>query len=282
MQLVIITGLSGSGKSTALNIFEDLGYYTMDNTPSPLIEKFIELNRENQNSIKKLAVVIDIRSIEIDRNLRESLLRLKKINDDTKIIYLYSSKEVILKRYNAIRRPHPLGVNGDVEDGLEKEEALLKPIRKISDLALDTSNYNNNDLKEVINDITLNKGSFVLNLISFGYKYGISDNFDMVFDMRFLPNPFYKEDLKNLNGTDPKLKAYLDSFKQGEDFTKRVFSLINFLIPQYIGQGKFNLTVAFGCTGGKHRSVYMCEKMGEKFKKSDYILVKKHRDSEKW
>jgi UPF0042 nucleotide-binding protein len=282
MKLQIITGLSGSGKTTALKIYEDLGYYAMDNVPVYLIEKFIELNKSQKNPIEKMAVVVDFRSIEIDANLEESLKNLKKVNEDTKVMYLFASDNVILKRYNELRRPHPLGAFGDVKDGIKKEKVLLKPIRDLSDQLIDTSNYNNADLRKIVVDSGNSKDIFAVNLFSFGYKNGVNNDFDIIFDMRFVPNPFYIPELKHLNGTDEKLKDYLDGFDIIHDFEARVYDLLKELIPSYIKQGKHSLTVAFGCTGGKHRSVYMCERMYEKMKDDDYILVKKHRDKDKW
>ncbi|MDD7306417.1 MAG: RNase adapter RapZ [Peptoniphilaceae bacterium] len=282
MKLQIITGLSGSGKTTALKIYEDLGYYAMDNVPVYLIEKFIDLNKSQKNPIEKMAVVVDFRSIEIDANLDFSLKNLKKVNEDTKIMYLYASDEVILKRYNELRRPHPLGAFGDVKDGIKKERKLLRSLKDISDQLIDTSNYNNSDLRKIIVDSGNSKDIFVVNLFSFGYKNGVNNDFDIVFDMRFVPNPFYIPKLKHLNGTDQELKDYLDKFDIIHDFKDRVYMLLKELIPNYIAQGKNSLTIAFGCTGGKHRSVYMCERMYEKMKNDDYILVKKHRDKDKW
>lgn len=282
MKLKIITGLSGSGKSTALNIFEDLGYYTMDNLPVYLIEKFIELNKAQEKPIEKLAVVVDFRSLEFKKPLERSLLDLKELNEDTEIIYLYSSTKVILNRYNELRRPHPLGEFGDVIDGLNKELEALKPIKKLADNVIDTSNYNTSDLRKVLIDVCRNKDNFVLNIFSFGYKNGISGDFDMIFDMRFIPNPFYIPELKKLNGTDQKLKEYLDQFKIIDDFEKKVIGLLKLLIPEYKKEGKNSLNLAFGCTGGKHRSVYMAERIYEKMKGENLIIVKKHRDKEKW
>lgn len=282
MKLQIITGLSGSGKTTALKIYEDLGYYSMDNVPVYLIEKFIELNKNQEHPIDKMAVVVDFRSLEIDSNLEKSLINLKKVNDDTKIMYLYCSDAVILKRYNELRRPHPLGAFGDIKDGIKKEKDLISNIKDLSDQLIDTSNYNNSDFRKIIVDSGDSEDTFIVNLFSFGYKNGINNDFDIVFDMRFLPNPFYIKELKKLNGTDKKLQEYLDTFDILKDFESRIYDLLNNLIPNYIKQGKNSLTVAFGCTGGKHRSVYMCERMYEKMKEDGYILVKKHRDKDKW
>lgn len=282
MKLKVITGLSGSGKTSALRAYEDMGYYAMDNVPAYLIEKFIELNSNQDRPIEKMAVVIDVRSLSVTEDLYNSLLRLKKANIDTEIIYIYSSDEVIFKRYNELRRPHPLGEYGDVGEGIAREKELLRPIRKISDRFIDTTTYKNAELKRVIEETTTKKEKIIINLISFGFKYGLSDNFEFVFDMRFLPNPFYINDLKKLNGTDEKLQKYLDQFDISRQFTYDLENLIKKLIPEFVNQGKDIITIAIGCTGGQHRSVYMVEKLYDRLKDDDYIIVKKHREKDKW
>ena len=282
MKLKVITGLSGSGKTSALRAYEDMGYYAMDNVPAYLIEKFIELNSNQESPIEKMAVVIDVRSLSVTEDLYNSLLRLKKANIDTEIIYIYSSDEVIFKRYNELRRPHPLGEYGDVGEGIVREKELLRPIRKISDRFIDTTTYKNAELKRVIEETTTKKEKIIINIISFGFKYGLSDNFEFVFDMRFLPNPFYINDLKKLNGTDEKLQKYLDQFDISRQFVYDLESLIKKLIPEFVNQGKDIITLAVGCTGGQHRSVYMVEKLYNRLKDDDYIIVKKHREKDKW
>lgn len=282
MKLKVITGLSGSGKTSALRAYEDMGYYAMDNVPAYLIEKFIELNSNQESPIEKMAVVIDVRSLSVTEDLYNSLLRLKKANIDTEIIYIYSSDEVIYKRYNELRRPHPLGEYGDVGEGIAREKELLRPIRKISDRFIDTTTYKNAELKRVIEETTTKKEKIIINLISFGFKYGLSDNFEFVFDMRFLPNPFYINDLKKLNGTDEKLQKYLDQFDISRQFVYDLENLIKKLIPEFVNQGKDIITIAIGCTGGQHRSVYMVEKLYDRLKDDDYIIVKKHREKDKW
>ena len=282
MKLKVITGLSGSGKTSALRAYEDMGYYAMDNVPAYLIEKFIELNSNQESPIEKMAVVIDVRSLSVTEDLYNSLLRLKKANIDTEIIYIYSSDEVIYKRYNELRRPHPLGEYGDVGEGIAREKELLRPIRKISDRFIDTTTYKNAELKRVIEETTTKKEKIIINLISFGFKYGLSDNFEFVFDMRFLPNPFYINDLKILNGTDEKLQKYLDQFDISRQFVYDLENLIKKLIPEFVNQGKDIITIAIGCTGGQHRSVYMVEKLYNRRKDDDYIIVKKHREKDKW
>lgn len=282
MKLKVITGLSGSGKTSALRAYEDMGYYAMDNVPAYLIEKFIELNSNQESPIEKMAVVIDVRSLSVTEDLYNSLLRLKKANIDTEIIYIYSSDEVIYKRYNELRRPHPLGEYGNVGEGIAREKELLRPIRKISDRFIDTTTYKNAELKRVIEETTTKKEKIIINLISFGFKYGLSDNFEFVFDMRFLPNPFYINDLKILNGTDEKLQKYLDQFDISRQFVYDLENLIKKLIPEFVNQGKDIITIAIGCTGGQHRSVYMVEKLYNRLKDDDYIIVKKHREKDKW
>lgn len=282
MKLKIITGLSGSGKTTALRAFEDMGYYAMDNSPAYLIEKFIELNETQESPIEKMAVVIDFRSHNLDSDMKESFLSLKSKNPDTEIIFLYCNDSVVMTRYNEHRRPHPLGEYGNVSDGIKKEKELLKDIRKISDRFIDTSNYSAKELKKVIEDSASNENNMIINLLSFGYKYGVSEDFDFVFDVRFLPNPFYIDELKILNGTDSKLRDYLNQFEIVDQFLYDSYNLLKKLIPEFKNQGKNTLTVAIGCTGGKHRSVYMVERLNEIMKEDDYILIKKHREKDRW
>ena len=282
MKLKIITGLSGSGKTTALRAFEDMGYYAMDNSPAYLIEKFIELNETQASPIEKMAVVIDFRSHNLDSDMKESFLNLKEKNPDTEIIFLYCNDSVVMTRYNEHRRPHPLGEYGNVSDGIEKEKELLKPIRQISDRFIDTSNYSGKELKKVIEDSASNENNMIINLFSFGYKYGVSEDFDFVFDVRFLPNPFYIDELKNLNGRNDKLKDYLNDFEIVDEFLNDTYNLLKKLIPEFKKQGKNTLTIAIGCTGGKHRSVYMVERLNEIMKEDDYILIKKHREKDRW
>ena len=282
MKLKIITGLSGSGKTTALRAYEDLGYYAMDNAPAYLVEKFIELNNYQENPIEKMAVVIDFRSFSLDNDIFTSIKSLKEANKDTEIIFIYCNDEIIQKRYNELRRPHPLGEYGNVFDGIEKEKKLLKPIRDISDKLIDTSNYKIAELRQVIESSGNKTNNMIINLISFGYKYGVSADFDFVFDMRFIPNPFYVDELKKLNGTNKELAAYLNQFDIIKEFEDRVYDLIKSLLPSYAKEGKNIITIAFGCTGGQHRSVYMVEKMYEKMKNDDFILIKRHREKDKW
>lgn len=282
MKLKIITGLSGSGKTTALRAYEDLGYYAMDNAPAYLVEKFIELNNYQENPIEKMAVVIDFRSFSLDNDIFTSIKSLKEANKDTEIIFIYCNDEIIQKRYNELRRPHPLGEYGNVSDGIEKEKKLLKPIRDISDKLIDTSNYKIAELRQVIESSGNKTNNMIINLISFGYKYGVSADFDFVFDMRFIPNPFYVDELKKLNGTNKELAAYLNQFDIIKEFEDRVYDLIKSLLPSYAKEGKNIITIAFGCTGGQHRSVYMVEKMYEKMKNDDFILIKRHREKDKW
>lgn len=282
MKVKIITGLSGSGKTTALRIFEDLDYYAMDNVPGSLIESFLSLNKLKDKPIEKLACVVDFRSMEVDKNLKKTLTNLKKINRDTSIIFLTSQDDVIIKRYNELRRPHPLGSFGDVKDGLDREKKMLAEIRDIADLIIDTSNYNNKNLKKVILDISNKKENFIINLFSFGYKNGLSLDLDVVFDMRFLPNPFYIEDLKYLNGTDQDLKNYLNTFAITKDFKNELYKNLIKLIPYFMKEGKNSISIGFGCTGGQHRSVFMCESIYDMLKDTNYVVIKKHRDKEKW
>ena len=225
---------------------------------------------------------MDYRCYLKSKDMYKSLLSLKEKNEDTEIIYISSSDDVIYKRYNELRRPHPLGEYGDVVKGLEKEKLLLRPIRKISDRFIDTSNYNIAELKKAIEDSLNKKDEIIVNLISFGFKYGLDDNFDFVFDARFIKNPYYIKELKHLNGTDLKLKEFLDEFKIVDTFIEKITILIKDLVPEFKKQGKSNITIAIGCTGGCHRSVYLVERLYESMNNEGFILIKKHREKDRW
>lgn len=282
MELTIITGLSGAGKTTALKIFEDLGYYTMDNLPSYLLEKFLELNKLQKKPVEKMAVGIDIKSYIENPNLTKDLIRIKKKNEHTEIIFLNASCEKLLIRYNEQRRPHPIGEFGDVEDGLKKEQKLLKEVKNNADFFIDTTNYNYADLKRVIENKINKSNEFIINVYSFGFKYGILQDGDMIFDVRFLPNPYYIKELKNLNGTDDLLIKYLSQFDIISTYLTEITKIVKMTLEGYKSQGKNILNIGFGCTGGKHRSVYMAEQFALLLKNEEFLVIKKHRDSLKW
>lgn len=276
--LVIISGLSGSGKSTAVNVLEDLGYYCVDNLPLTLLPTFIELCENSEKVIQKVALVIDIREgIFFDR--APGLIKeLKDRGYPLDIIFLDSSDETLIKRYQETRRKHPLSADGNISLGISREREKLKELKNLADLTIDTTEYNVHDLKELIRDNFDIPGSqrLSLNIFSFGHKHGFPNEADMVFDVRFLPNPHFVEELKELDGRSEEVKEYVLENEETKEYLKMLKEFLEYLIPKYDKEGKSYLTVAIGCTGGKHRSVAIVNALSEHFK---HLSPKtRHRD----
>lgn len=276
--LVIISGLSGSGKSTAVNVLEDLGYYCVDNLPLTLLPTFIELCENSEKVIQKVALVIDIREgIFFDR--APGLIKeLKDRGYPLDIIFLDSSDETLIKRYQETRRKHPLSSDGNISLGISREREKLKELKNLADLTIDTTEYNVHDLKELIRDNFDIPGSqrLSLNIFSFGHKHGFPNEADMVFDVRFLPNPHFVEELKELDGRSEEVKEYILENEETKEYLKMLKEFLEYLIPKYDKEGKYYLTVAIGCTGGKHRSVAIVNALSEHFK---HLSPKtRHRD----
>lgn len=281
MQLIIVTGFSGAGKSQAINCLEDLGYYCIDNMPPTLIKNFIELAGRGKTAIEKAALVVDVRGGEFFGDAKQSLEELKKQDTDCKIIFLEADPKVLIRRYNETRRTHPLSDGGSTEDGINKEIDLLSGIRKSADFVIDTSNMKSARLKQEIKaiiDSGKNSDAFMINIKSFGYKYGIPLDADLVFDMRFIPNPFYVATLKPLSGNNKKVQEFVMKHEESKRFVESVSKLIEDMIPCYIREGKYHLNIAFGCTGGHHRSVTMANVFAEKFKTEGRSITLEHRD----
>ncbi len=283
MQLIIVTGFSGAGKSQAINCLEDLGYYCIDNMPPALINNFIELAGRGKTAIEKAALVVDVRGGEFFSDTKLFLEELKKQEQETeyKIIFLEADPKVLIRRYNETRRTHPLSDGGSTEDGIKKEIDLLSEIRKTADFVIDTSNMKSARLKQEIKaiiDSGKNSDTFMINIKSFGYKYGIPLDADLVFDMRFIPNPFYVATLKPLSGNNKKVQEFVMKHEESKQFVETVSHLIDDMIPCYIREGKYHLNLAFGCTGGHHRSVTMANVFAEKFKAEGRSITLEHRD----
>lgn len=283
MKVIIVTGLSGAGKSQAMNCLEDMGYYCIDNMPPALIKNFLNLAGTGKgSSIEKAALVIDVRGGEFFADAKASLEDLAKSNLDYKMIFLEASKEVLIRRYNETRRMHPLSETGSVQEGIEKETELLSEIRKMADFVIDTSNMKTARLREEIKNIINNEGedenNFIINIKSFGYKYGIPLDSDLVFDMRFIPNPFYIASLKNLSGNNKKVQDFVMRHEESQNFLETVYNLVSNLIPFYAKEGKYHLNLSFGCTGGHHRSVTIANRFAEKAKTENKRITIEHRD----
>ncbi len=285
IKLIIITGLSGAGKTEALKYFEDAGYYCIDNLPSYLIINLIKFFSERNRNISKIAVAIDLRSGYFFDEIYKTLDNLKKKNIKYKILFLEASKSVLMKRFSLTRRKHPLVEDGDIGGGIEKEIEKMYKLRKVSDVIIDTTSLNTKDLRlEITERILGNKERsrlLQISLISFGYKYGLPENVDIVMDVRFLPNPFYMDELKDLNGGDEKVIKFVLSREETKKFLRMFEEILDFLIPNYIDEGKSYLGIGIGCTGGKHRSVVISEKMYDYLKIKGYSIKLFHKDINK-
>ena len=280
MEAVIVTGLSGAGKSQAANCLEDLGYYCIDNMPPSLIKNFMMLAINQKSSIEKAAFVIDIRGGEFFDEINPCLQDLKLMGLNYKILFLEASDEVLIRRFNETRRQHPLSAGGENLLGINREREVLASIRSISNFVIDTSNMKAAKLREEIKAL-FGKGeeaSFVLNLFSFGFKHGIPLEADMVLDVRFIPNPYYVPSLKKLTGNSKKIQDYVLKFPETQSFIETVEKMLKEMIPCYIREGKYHLNLAFGCTGGQHRSVTMANVFAEKFKEQGIRITIDHRD----
>ncbi len=280
-RLVMITGLSGSGKLSALKVFEDLGYYCVDNLPVELIPNFCELLQESRQELNA-AMVVDIREgSRLDRI--PSILENMKGHLTTTLIYLDSSNSVLLRRFSETRRPHPLGAKSSVERSIDDERRRLAPIRALADTVIDTSKFNVHELRDHI--IQLVQGdaprpkTILISTVSFGFRNGIPEEADLVFDVRFLPNPHFVPQFRPLTGRHPKVAKYIRSFPQTGEFIDRISDLLVYLLPHYIAEGKSYLTIAFGCTGGQHRSVLIAEEVKKRLTKAGYRVKCSHRDS---
>jgi UPF0042 nucleotide-binding protein len=281
-QLVILTGLSGSGKSTVLRAFEDMGYYCVDNLPVELIPIFAELHAAGQGDFARAALLVDAREgLQLEK--LPGLLRHLRREYPIILVFIEAHEDALLRRYSETRRPHPLGRDFSVRESLHHERALMEPIRKLADVVIDTSQFNVHELRHFVDARfkSENKRPLLVSLVSFGYKYGVPNDADLVFDVRFLPNPHFVPKLRAFSGKDARVRRYIQSFPQTGEFLKRIQGLLVYLIPHYIDEGKSYLTIAFGCTGGKHRSVMMAEWMKHALEKRGYASRVAHRDIDK-
>jgi UPF0042 nucleotide-binding protein len=282
MKFVIVTGLSGSGKSEAMKALEDMGFYCVDNLPPALISKFAELCYQPNSSIDKVALGIDIRGRKFFETLYESLSYLEKENYKYEILYLDCSDDVLLKRYKMTRRNHPLSNNIQISDGIKVERKILENLRGNATCIIDTTSMKPKDLKEEIIKLYTTEHdnhNLVISVVSFGFKHGIPSDCDLMFDVRFLPNPYYIEELRPKTGDDKEVREYVMNSKISEEFYEKLGDMIQFLVPQYIEEGKQHLTIGIGCTGGRHRSVTISNLIYDDLVNKGYRVVKKHRDS---
>ncbi len=277
-ELVVLTGLSGSGKGSALKAFEDLGYYSVDNLPIELLPQFAELIA-NSGSSPKAAIVVDVREGEALEHLPATLLSMRKTLPVT-VLYMEAARPALLRRYSETRRPHPLGADNSVESALDAERTLLEPVRNVADVVLETTNFNVHELRAYLHTrFGADAGkSLLISVTSFGYKNGVPLGADLVIDVRFLPNPHFVLEFRPLTGQDRQIVDYVSSFPQTGEFLERTMGLLLFLLPHYIHEGKSYLTVAFGCTGGQHRSVMIAEEVGRRLAAEAYRIKVTHRD----
>ena len=278
-ELVILTGMSGSGKLSALKAFEDLGYYSVDNLPLELIPRFADLVAQSVE-IERAALVVDVREgIRLDR-FPAILKKVRKVLP-TRVVYLEADEDVLVRRFSETRRPHPMGRSQTVVQGIRAERKRLDPIRNVADIVLDTTKFNVHELRAHIN-AQFERGADSKNLtissVSFGFKNGVPAEADMVFDVRFLPNPHFVPEFRRLTGRHPKVAKYIRQFPQTQEFLDKVTDLLKFLLPHYIEEGKSYLTVAFGCTGGQHRSVFIAEEIKKRLEAEGHRVKTAHRD----
>ncbi|MEG0842804.1 MAG: RNase adapter RapZ [Romboutsia sp.] len=281
MKFVIVTGLSGSGKSETMRALEDMGFYCVDNLPPALITKFAELCYQPNSSIDKVALGIDIRGRKFFEALHESLNYLRKSNYQYEIVYLDCSDDVLLKRYKMTRRNHPLAKDIQIPEGIKMERKIMEELKSISNCIIDTTNMKPKDLKEEISKIYSSgetNPKLTISVLSFGFKHGAPVDADLVFDVRFLPNPYYVEELRPKTGEDQDVRDYVMNSKISLEFYEKLIDMINFLVPQYIEEGKQHLVIAIGCTGGRHRSVTISNMIYDNLLSKGYRVVKKHRD----
>ena len=283
MKFVIVTGMSGAGKTTVLKFLEDINYFCADNLPPAPLLKFAELF-EQGTEIDKVALGIDIRGGKLFEDFFQGLSQLTENGYDYEILFLDASDECLIKRFKETRRSHPLSKGGSIAEGIQKERAILEQVKKRADYIIDTSNILTRELKEKINDIFVLHEAFdslMITVGSFGFKYGIPIDSDLVFDVRFLPNPFYIPELKELTGNDAPVNDYVMGFEESRVFLNKLLDLLEFLIPKYIKEGKNSLVISIGCTGGKHRSVTIANQLYLALKQKGHSVRLRHDDMEK-
>ena len=281
-RFVFITGLSGSGKTLAMKALEDAGFFCVDNLPPSLLGPFAELTAKGGESLDRVAVVADIREREFLKDFPDVFRRLRQRGFQTSLIFLEARDEILVRRFSESRRPHPLAVGkGSVRGAVRKERRKLSAIRRLADQVLDTSEMTVHELRRYLldqfQDAETTSGP-AINVLSFGYKFGVPHDADLVFDVRFLVNPFFEKDLRMKDGSDPEVERFLLSYPATSEFIEKLESFVNYLIPQYMSEGKSYLTIAIGCTGGRHRSVMISNAMARKLKEQGLSVTLTHRD----
>lgn len=282
MRFVVVTGMSGGGKQTAMKMLEDIGFYCVDNLPVPLVPTFAELLIQPGSEIRKVAVGLDIRSDQVFGDINKALGQLEEMKVSYEVLFMDASDSVLLKRYKESRRMHPIDGHGPIEDSIRKEREILKGVHEKADYVFDTSSLLTRELKEELDRIFVKNeayNSLMITIMSFGFKNGIPLDADLVFDVRFLPNPFYIDELKMKTGNDREVSDYVMSFDEANIFLEKLTDMLEFLVPNYVKEGKYRLVIGIGCTGGKHRSVTLANALYEKMKnQGNYGLTLVHKD----
>jgi len=284
LHVVIITGLSGSGKSTALRALEDIGFFCVDNLPVVLLPKFLAITTQSSPEIKRVAMVMDLRERSFLEKYKRIFALLKEKGYKIEILFLDSTDDSLLHRFSETRRIHPLSEKGSVMDGIRLEREKLSSLKEMADQIIDTTSTNVHQLKDIVQRYFLPASEhkkLIVNVISFGYRYGLPVDADLVFDVRFLPNPYFVEDLKEFDGQNKAVRDFVLNNDKSKTFLEKVLDLMTYLIPLYDKEGKVRLNVALGCTGGKHRSVVMANQLGAHFSEMKYIVNVTHRDINK-
>ncbi len=279
-EFVIVTGVSGAGKSEAIKVFEDMGFFCIDNLPTTLLSKLAELFKQTEGGIDKIALVIDARGRELFDSLFEELATLEELGINYRILFLEADDETLINRYKKTRRRHPLAPEGRISEAIEKEREILQEIKGNADKIIDTTNLNLKEFKSEMKNKFINvsiKNQMTITILSFGFKHGLPKDADLMFDVRFLANPHYIDSLRELTGLNEAVQEYVLRWPLTKKFKEKLFDMIEFLLPNYINEGKTHLTIAIGCTGGQHRSVTLVEKIKEKLANRYNILVE-HRD----
>ncbi len=282
MRFVVVTGMSGAGKLTAIHFLEDMGYYCVDNLPVRLIDPFMELVSAPGSEVDRVVLGLDVRADKSFDNVEQVLAALREKGYKYEILFIDASDEVLIKRYKETRRAHPVNPTGRVEDGIAKERKILEQIKSSADYVIDTSGLLTRVLKEELTRIFVkdeNYKSLMISIMSFGFKNGIPSDADLVFDVRFLPNPFYIDNLKKLTGNDKPVRDYVMSFPEAGEFMEKLTDMITFLLPGYVKEGKNQLVIAIGCTGGQHRSVTIANALAQRLKGGEYGINLYHRDA---
>ncbi|MHB8064890.1 MAG: RNase adapter RapZ [Ruminiclostridium sp.] len=284
MRFVIVTGMSGAGKSLVTNYLEDIGFFCVDNLPPALIPKFAEISAQSEGKMEKIALVIDIRGGELLHDLFPALAEVKQSGFSYEILFLEADDEVLVKRYKESRRQHPLSLEGRLMKGIREERKALEVIKSKADYIIDTSTLITRQLKQEINNIFLEGKTFtgiIINIVSFGFKYGIPTDCDLVFDVRFIPNPYYIAPMKFKTGKDEMVKEFVLNATETKGFLTKLDDMLDFLIPNYIKEGKSQLDIGIGCTGGRHRSVAIADEVFRRLEEKMHRVIIEHRDIEK-